>query len=157
MTRVTPLEVLEVAEPCPVDWEALGGDERRRFCPRCGFDVHNLSAMTREEASRLIEERTGRLCIRFARMSGGRIETLDYSDERPPDPRRRRFLVALTSLGALAAAAGTFFGVGNRRFSRRTVIAGEYLPPTSNGPTTFPSGAATNPATPDDSSPPPGE
>jgi hypothetical protein len=159
MSRVIPLELLEIADPCPVDWDALAGDQRRRFCPRCGLDVHNLSAMTRKEASRLVEERTGRLCVRFARMPGGRVETLDYSDERPPDPRRRRFLIALASLGGLGAAAANFFGVGKRTVSGRGVSLGVIAVPPTSGPTTFPAGATTNPSTSgsDDSSPAPGE
>ena len=158
MSRVIPLELLEVADPCPVDWDALAGDQRRRLCPRCGLDVHNLSAMTREEASRLVEERTGRLCVRFARMPGGRVETLDYSDERPPDPRRRRFLIALASLGGLGAAAANFFGVRNRVRAPTMTMGDVCVPPTS-GPTTFPAGTTTNPSTshPDTSSPPAGE
>jgi hypothetical protein len=158
MSRVTPLELLEVADPCPVDWHALAGDERRRFCPRCGLDVHNLSAMTREDASRLVEARNGRLCVRFARMPGGRVETLDYSDERPPDPRRRRFLIALASLGGLAAAGANFLGVGNRIRPIGTVTMGEPLPLPTSRPTTLPTGAATTDApTSDDSPTPAGE
>jgi hypothetical protein len=156
MSRVTSLELLEVADPCPIDWDALGGDERRRFCARCGLDVYNLSSMTREDASRLVEERTGRLCVRFARTPGGRVETLDYSDERPRDLRRRRFLIALASLGGLAAAAANFFGVRNSMVPGRTVIVGDLPLRPTTGPTTFPAGAATNPAAAslDDSSPP---
>ena len=158
MTRAMPLELLEVADPCPVDWDALAGDQRRRFCPRCGLDVDNLSAMTREEASRLVEERTGRLCVRFARMPGGRVETLDYSGERLPDPRRRRFLIALASLGGLGAAAANIFGVRNRNRGRMMTMGEACMLPTS-GPTTVPAGATANPSTSglDDSLPATGE
>lgn len=49
-----PLEVLRVQTPCTEDWARMSGDARRRYCAGCGLHVHNLSAMTRGEAERLV-------------------------------------------------------------------------------------------------------
>jgi hypothetical protein len=157
--RTTPLEVLEVPEPCPINWEALPGDNRTRFCSRCGLNVHNLSAMPRDEAAQLVEARSGPLCVRFARAADGRVKTLDYSDERPPDLRRRRLIVSVASLGGLAVAVMNLLIVGRRPFVAPTVMgeAFPYVPP-STAPTTAPSGGTTNPAAPvEDDSPLPAE
>ena len=71
MSRTTPLSVIRVKSPCPESWEAMTGDEKSRFCAGCQRHVHNLSAMPREEAERLICESAGRLCVRFEQGADG--------------------------------------------------------------------------------------
>ena len=97
-----PLEVLRVAEPCRNDWDAMTGDDRTRFCAGCGLHVHNLSAMTRDEAERLVCERAGRLCVRYEQTPQGGVKTLEYAGR--PAQRTWRFWTAIGALGALAAA-----------------------------------------------------
>ena len=63
MSRTMPLEVIRVDEPCKADWDAMTGDAARRFCAGCQKHVHNLSAMPREEAERLVCESAGRLWL----------------------------------------------------------------------------------------------
>ena len=49
----------------------MTGGDRERFCERCALTVHNLSAMTEEDARRLIAGSNGRLCVRyFGRRDG---------------------------------------------------------------------------------------
>src|SRR3954468_24453473 len=78
MSRTTPLDVIRVQEPCHESWDAMAGDEKRRFCSGCRRHVHNLSAMPREEAERLICESAGRLCVRYEESAGGVPVTLGY-------------------------------------------------------------------------------
>src|SRR5947209_4826336 len=44
------LDTLRIASPCNESWDRMVGDERTRFCGRCQKDVHNVSAMARDEA-----------------------------------------------------------------------------------------------------------
>jgi hypothetical protein len=71
------LDGIQVAKPCPANWDAMSGDERVRFCGLCKLNVYNLSAMKREEAEALVREREGRVCVRFFRREDGTILTQD--------------------------------------------------------------------------------
>lgn len=73
----SPLNNLKVASPCSQDWDAMVGDERRRFCGECKLNVYNLSGMTRAEAERLLLDSEGRLCVRFFKRADGTILTED--------------------------------------------------------------------------------
>lgn len=44
------LDSIHVAEPCPVPWAGMAGDDTSRFCTQCNKHVHDLSAMVRDEA-----------------------------------------------------------------------------------------------------------
>lgn len=53
-----------IGSPCSVDWGAMTGDDRRRFCGQCNKHVHDLSAMREREAKALLA--TGdKLCVRY--------------------------------------------------------------------------------------------
>src|SRR6187551_3047761 len=41
--------VVDVPDPCEVGWEDMVGDERGRFCGRCGRTVTNLSVLDGDE------------------------------------------------------------------------------------------------------------
>jgi hypothetical protein len=72
MTRqAVSLEVIDIARPCPADWDEMRGDNQVRFCKHCSLNVYNLSAMTREAAERLRRGARGRLCIRMYRRLDG--------------------------------------------------------------------------------------
>ena len=73
--RTSPLDHVTVAAPCSVDWDSMIGDERVRFCGQCSLNVYNLSAMTKEDAERLVTQAEGRLCIRYYRRADGTILT----------------------------------------------------------------------------------
>ncbi|MES2996324.1 MAG: hypothetical protein V4733_05885 [Verrucomicrobiota bacterium] len=66
---------LVIARPCAMDWAAMSGDERKRFCAGCGKHVFNLSAMTAAEATAFAEETQGRECIAYVPAENGRIHT----------------------------------------------------------------------------------
>src|SRR4051812_9906801 len=106
-----PLEVMRVGTPCDQDWSAMAGDERRRFCAGCGKHVHNLSAITRAEAERLVCEQAGNLCVRFAVAGDGGVQTLEYRTPATSPRRSWRFWALLGGVGAtIAAAANVLVG-----------------------------------------------
>ena len=76
MARFTNnLDNIRVAAPCSADWDSMFGNERVRLCEQCHLNVYNLSAMSRVEADRLINQTEGRLCVRFYRRRDGSIIT----------------------------------------------------------------------------------
>jgi hypothetical protein len=72
-----PLDVIPVASPCDVSWEAMPGDERTRHCPECQQRVYNLSALSRRQAEDLLRRTEGRLCVRLYRRADGTVLTAD--------------------------------------------------------------------------------
>src|SRR5437868_7255199 len=99
------LDVLEVETPCHKSWEEMTGDHRVRFCERCGRNVHNLSALTREEAEQCVSGGSDRICVRFDRAAGGQLVTLDY-EQRPKS--KLTWLAAFVPLAVVGALASVF-------------------------------------------------
>ena len=73
----TTLEDLNIATPCHANWQEMDGDERSRFCSICKLNVYNLTDMTRRDAEALVNEREGRLCVRFYQRRDGLVLTED--------------------------------------------------------------------------------
>ena len=73
MQRHVHLEVLDIAEPCAEDWDAMTGDGHRRHCGTCDRDVFDLSRLTADEAEALLA--TG-ACVRFYRRADGTVTTI---------------------------------------------------------------------------------
>lgn len=104
-----PTPTVQVASPCPADWEAMTGDERVRFCAQCERPVYNLSAMTGPEIADLIRQTEGqRRCVRFYTRRDGTTLTRDC----PVGVRRVRRRVLAMVGGAVAA----LFGLGRTVF-----------------------------------------
>ena len=72
-----PLDNIRVASPCSADWNAMYGDERKRFCADCKLNVYNLSDMTRNEAENFLMASEGRVCVRYFRRADGTVLTKD--------------------------------------------------------------------------------
>jgi hypothetical protein len=72
-----PLDVIDVAKPCPADWNEMRGSDRVRFCKHCQLNVYNLSAMSRDQAQELVNSSEGRLCVSFYRRADGTVITSD--------------------------------------------------------------------------------
>ena len=99
------LDQVRVASPCSASWDEMLGDERVRFCMSCEKNVYNLSAMSREEAERLLEERIGKdLCVRFYQRADGTILTEDCP-VGVKKKRRKKLALAVAGAGAMAFAA----------------------------------------------------
>ena len=71
------LDALSIALPCTASWEAMAGDDARRFCGACGKHVYNLEALTCDEATDLLARPEGPPCVRFSRLADGRVRTRD--------------------------------------------------------------------------------
>jgi hypothetical protein len=98
------LDNLRIASPCKVDWDTMAGDERVRYCGQCAKNVYNVAGMTRDEAKKLLEDRSGKLCLRIYRRADGTVLTSDC----PVGAKRKR---RLAIFGAAAGAATAFGGL----------------------------------------------
>ncbi len=139
------LDQLRVASPCSASWDEMRGDERVRFCTSCAKNVYNLSAMPREDAERLLQERVGKgaegneLCVRFYQRADGTIMTADCP-VGVKKKRRKQLALSVAGAGVMALAATT-------TVSRTTVVmGGMHMPP--------PDGADRVPPVMDESAPP---
>ena len=134
MSKFTnPLDNIRVASPCSQDWEAMNGDERKRFCGSCQLNVYNLSGMTKEEAERLILSAEGRLCVRFFRRTDGTVLTKDCPVGWAALKKRvSKFAAAAAALiiGVMGGLGGNFFLKGQGK----EVLMGEIAPVSSPAP-----------------------
>ncbi|HSS48844.1 MAG TPA: carboxypeptidase-like regulatory domain-containing protein [Thermoanaerobaculia bacterium] len=106
-TRSERRDRLAIASPCQESWQAMGGDERTRFCSRCQKHVHDLAALEAREIDALIEATQGRFCARITRDRFGRMVT------REPDvpPFHRTTLSVRRSSPAVAAVVAAAVGL----------------------------------------------
>ena len=149
-TRSISLQQVRVAEPCPVAWGDMQGDEQRRFCSHCNLHVHNLSAIPKDEAQRLICESAGRLCVAYVPDEQGGVATavagvaqLEYAK-----PKRPRYGWRLVTI--VAAICGTASALGTAVYRPKPgppaairgkmMVVGEFAPL----PTTSPAACGTN-------------
>jgi hypothetical protein len=87
---------LRIVQPCHEDWEAMAREGTGRRCEACRHAVHDLTAMTEREASRLLRARAGeRTCVRV------RVGPDGHAIFRAEPPR------VLPAAAALALAACT--------------------------------------------------
>ncbi len=101
---------LKVASPCQADWDAMTGDEAKRFCGACKQDVYQLSNMSTEQVEELLATNKGlRICGRFYQRADGTILTKDCSVG--VSKKRKRRVVKLVGAAALSASA---VGIGLR-------------------------------------------
>ena len=103
MTKpASSLDLIQIASPCPVAWEDMAGDERRRYCGACKLHVYNLSAMSRQEAETFVAKAEGRTCIRMFRRADGTVLTRDC----PVGLRalRQRLVRAVAALAGMVVA-----------------------------------------------------
>ncbi len=76
MSKNDFLDAIEVKTPCEQDWKTMRGSNQFRFCDHCAKDVHNISAMTRKRARKLVAQSNGNLCVRYTRLPNGKIQTI---------------------------------------------------------------------------------
>jgi hypothetical protein len=70
------LDSIEVETSCLQSWNKMRGNDQIRFCEHCTKDVHNLSAMTRKQARKIIAQSNAAICVRYIRRPDGRIQTV---------------------------------------------------------------------------------
>ncbi len=110
MRRTFPLDMIEIATPCHASWDAMTGDARSRFCGECERHVYNLSGMTRADAEALIQEKEGKLCVRFYRRADRKMMTADCPVGLAA-LRRKTVRFAGMVVGAVVGIVGSFFVV----------------------------------------------
>ena len=76
MKKKTLLDSIDVPKPCDKSWDEMLGDDVSRLCRHCEKDIYNISAMTRQEAKKLLFQAKEKVCIRMEREPDGRIKTL---------------------------------------------------------------------------------
>ncbi len=86
-----------IDEPCDVPWASMRGTDRKRFCDQCDKHVHDLSAMTREEAASVVQD--GR-CVQYRADADG---NLLFRPSRKRDRLRRWMVGSLTAVGLASA------------------------------------------------------
>lgn len=101
------LDRMTIASPCTASWDAMAGDDRKRFCGDCRLHVYNLAAMTRAEADDLVQTTGGRLCARIFRRPDGTVLTRDCIPLRD-QLRRRAARVRGVAAALLAGCVGLF-------------------------------------------------
>lgn len=72
---VRSFDRITIPAPCDADWDSMIGNDQVRFCEHCNLHVTDLSALTRQQAMRLVARSQGRLCIRFIQRPDGAILT----------------------------------------------------------------------------------
>ncbi|MBX9940997.1 MAG: hypothetical protein K2Y32_17175 [Candidatus Obscuribacterales bacterium] len=87
------IDSLKIASPCPMLWENMlqTGDEAVRFCGECKKDVYDVSKMSAERTSLLLQRNCitgGSSCMQLYRRADGTIIT----DDCPVGLRRVRDL-----------------------------------------------------------------
>ncbi len=82
---------LKLERPCPADIADLGPDERHRHCTLCDTAVHNLSAMTEQEARAFIDT-NAEMCVSYETDEN---DTVQFQPARPS--RRMPALMSLMS------------------------------------------------------------
>jgi hypothetical protein len=110
------LDQIHVASPCTVRWEDMPGDNRTRRCEQCNLNVHNISALTRDEAEQVLQGLAhGRVCGWFYRRADGTILTQDCPVGLAKiRAKARRAMVRIAMLLGLIGSAGVAAGMTAR-------------------------------------------
>jgi hypothetical protein len=94
---------IDVASPCDEDWSRMAGEGAVRRCEACAHEVHDLSAMRREDAHALLQSRgEARLCVRYRVDASGE---LIFADDAPVGRLSAQLDGARRLLAAAALAA----------------------------------------------------
>lgn len=110
MSKKSYLDSIKSPAPCSKDWDEMIGDELVRFCTGCEKNVYNLSAMTRREARKFVAKNSGKVCVRYVRLTNGKVQTADtrlYKITRQTSRLAAGVLGATLTLSAAAQAQTT--------------------------------------------------
>lgn len=77
MKKHSLLDSIQVKNPCAESWDEMVGSEEIRFCSHCSKHVHNLSAVTRSDAMKIVAKSKGNICVRYAKLPDGKLSTSD--------------------------------------------------------------------------------
>jgi hypothetical protein len=101
------LNNIKIASPCSADWNAMIGDNRKRFCGDCKLNVYNLSDMSKADAENFLLASEGRVCVRFFRRTDGTVLTQDC----PVGWAKVKHKISRTATAAFGLFAGLFGGL----------------------------------------------
>ncbi|CAN5836234.1 hypothetical protein BH11PLA1_BH11PLA1_22510 [soil metagenome] len=102
-----PALSLRVLEPCTMDWDAMRGDQAKRYCDKCELHVHNISAMNTADAARLQDLRArGRVCINGFTHADGRLATRASLPEALRERGASRWRVAAVRAALMTGLTG---------------------------------------------------
>ena len=124
------LDCIEIPIPCKASWDGMAGDDRVRHCGDCRQNVYNIAAFSRAEATRLLQDRSGRVCVRIFRRPDGTVIT-DDCRARLRAARKRGLLIFAGTLLIVAWAqlCAQFVGLhGPAPFDRRPAPPREQRP-----------------------------
>ncbi len=97
---------IQIPEPCHADWDGMRPEEKGRFCSSCSKKVHDLSAMTQDEAKDFLRRSAcGDVCVSYLHHEDG---TLVF---RQPAPRPAP-VVPLARLRRPRSVAAAVAGAG---------------------------------------------
>lgn len=102
------LDRLTIKTPCPMDFDQMEGDERKRFCSRCQRHVYNIMEMSRHEVIDLIGHSGRRVCARLHRRPDGTL----VARQCPPtgqSARTGRFQFSIAALITILTASAAVF------------------------------------------------
>ncbi|MCY0994238.1 hypothetical protein OV203_44320 [Nannocystis sp. ILAH1] len=100
---MAPVRSLRLKFACDEDWHAFAGDAKVRRCETCRTQVHDLSTLTRSEATALFRSPPASgLCVRYQHDKMGRI--LFRSETRPGMLVWQRFVPPAVEAAAPADA-----------------------------------------------------
>ena len=99
----------------------MTGDDRVRFCGDCRQNVYNVAMFTRAEATRLLNDSSGRVCLRIFRRPDGTVIT-DDCRARLRAARKRGLLIFAGTLLVVfwAQICAQFVGLTSLRRVMRT-------------------------------------
>jgi len=106
------LSQMAISDPCPMDWNAMAGDDRVRHCSSCRKNVYDLTAMSSGAAASLIQSGSADLCVRVWKSADGTLSVSGCpapSAIRAPlplDPRPWQFRIRTLMAIVAGAAAG---------------------------------------------------
>ncbi len=123
----SPLNNIQIASPCPADWNEMYGDDRKRHCGDCKLNVYNLSGMTKDEAEALVMNAEGRLCVRFYRREDGSILTQDCPVGWAKIKQRTKIYATAVASLIMALFTGVLF-VSLFSGKHRGITVGELIP-----------------------------
>ncbi|MDX2105027.1 MAG: hypothetical protein SFY67_01370 [Candidatus Melainabacteria bacterium] len=94
------LDSLIIAYPCPIKWESMKGDERKRFCDQCSMQVINISDMSTTEANEYLRKTRDaeNSCVKFYLRSDGTIKTDNCPSFLKPIKRKIVYLNKVISI-----------------------------------------------------------
>jgi hypothetical protein len=96
----------------------MEGDDQCRFCSLCQKNVYNLTGLSDAESRQLIEEKDGRVCVRFYQRSDGTV--LSSNCPVGAADGRRRIRQRVTALAFAGFVAAGIWNIARQAASSQT-------------------------------------